>query len=157
MSTIETTTTPASICETCGETISLKLKYTRKKSSAAVYYTMKYCGNQCRIKGILKSSGRKPVAECTKKEVHDKEPTRNASRVRIARNAREVYAASGRPRICKKCGYSLHFDVCHIKEINEFPPTALISEINQINNLVALCKNHHWELDNGFLPKSEIV
>ena len=27
----------------------------------------------------------------------------------------------------------------------------LLTEINNIDNLVALCKTHHWELDNGYL------
>ena len=26
-----------------------------------------------------------------------------------------------------------------------------IEEINNINNLIGLCPNHHWEYDNGLL------
>lgn len=28
---------------------------------------------------------------------------------------------------------------------------ATISDVNDPSNLVALCKNHHWEFDNGHL------
>lgn len=52
---------------------------------------------------------------------------------------------------CFHCGYDLHVEVCHIKEIGKFPDDTPISEINRIENLVKLCKNHHWELDKGFL------
>lgn len=52
---------------------------------------------------------------------------------------------------CKICGYSLHVDICHIKELHEFPETATLAEVNHLSNLVALCKNHHWEMDNGYL------
>ncbi|MBE7514091.1 MAG: HNH endonuclease [Anaerolineales bacterium] len=33
----------------------------------------------------------------------------------------------------------------------EFFPDSLLSEINAIDNLMALCPNHHWELDNHLL------
>lgn len=52
---------------------------------------------------------------------------------------------------CKVCGYNKHVELCHIKAITAFPKTAKLSEINAENNNVQLCRNHHWELDNGFL------
>lgn len=69
----------------------------------------------------------------------------------IREMSRKKYIASGQPLRCKECDYSLHVDICHIKEIKSFPLTTEVSEVNNINNLVALCKNHHWELDNGYL------
>lgn len=53
-------------------------------------------------------------------------------------------------RVCM-CGYDLHTELCHIKDISKFPKTAKLCEVNVKNNLVFLCCNHHWELDNGFL------
>jgi 5-methylcytosine-specific restriction endonuclease McrA len=52
---------------------------------------------------------------------------------------------------CKICGYTLHIEVCHIRPISDFPDTALVSEINDMSNLVALCPNCHWEYDNGLI------
>ena len=54
-------------------------------------------------------------------------------------------------KICKQCGYSTHVDLCHIKSIGSFDKNTKVSEINSLSNLVYLCKNHHWELDNNIL------
>ena len=53
--------------------------------------------------------------------------------------------------VCLNCGYSKHTDVCHIKDIKDFTDDCLVSEVNDINNLVRLCKNCHWEFDNNLL------
>lgn len=47
-----------------------------------------------------------------------------------------------------KCGYDKHFELCHIKSISSFDLTCKIKEINSKENLVYLCPNCHWELDN---------
>lgn len=52
---------------------------------------------------------------------------------------------------CQSCGYDKHVHVCHFIAISEFPTTTTISEINDINNLLVLCPNCHWELDNGHM------
>jgi hypothetical protein len=52
---------------------------------------------------------------------------------------------------CVICGYSKHVEVCHIKDIADFPDTATIEEINQESNVIGLCPNHHWEFDNDQL------
>lgn len=75
---------------------------------------------------------------------------------RIRGQSRTIYKKSGLPLECAICGYSLHVDVCHIKGINEHEDTALIKEVNDIDNLIALCKNHHWELDNGYIEKDVV-
>lgn len=69
--------------------------------------------------------------------------------------ARKLYKKSKQKMSCKICGYSLHVDICHIKEIKSFPLSAKISEINNLQNLVALCKTHHWELDNHYLSPED--
>lgn len=71
----------------------------------------------------------------------------------IREDARKV--ASGLPERCAHCGYERHVDVCHVKDISSFTDETLIAEINRIENLVKLCKNHHWELDHGFLKLDE--
>jgi len=68
---------------------------------------------------------------------------------------KELFKASDRK--CKVCGYSIRVDCCHIKPIKEFPSNALLSEINAQSNLVALCPNHHVELDLGILILDRVV
>ena len=65
--------------------------------------------------------------------------------------ARVAYRKSTRLKACAVCGYDMHYEVCHIKPINEFEPTDFVSAVNTLSNLVALCPNHHWELDHGHL------
>jgi len=52
------------------------------------------------------------------------------------------------PNCCKKCNYSKHTEVCHIKAIKDFPLDTKISVINSKDNLVKLCPNCHWEFDH---------
>jgi len=77
------------------------------------------------------------------------------SRVRM--HARKKYLNSGLPKHCVVCGYSKHIDVCHVKDISSFPDDALIKEINDFSNLVALCKNHHWEFDKKSMSYDDIL
>lgn len=51
------------------------------------------------------------------------------------------------------CGYSNYFEIHHIKPIEEFKLTTKIVEVNSLNNLIALCPNHHWEADNDILKE----
>ncbi|MDX5461275.1 HNH endonuclease [Micromonospora tulbaghiae] len=55
------------------------------------------------------------------------------------------------PHACAACGYDLHVDICHIRDVADFPPTATVAEVNARNNLVALDKRCHWEFDHGYL------
>lgn len=50
--------------------------------------------------------------------------------------------------MCEKCGYDKHIEVCHKRPIKEFDDTHTIKEINDINNLIGLCPNCHWEMDH---------
>lgn len=55
------------------------------------------------------------------------------------------------PRKCTICGYAAHVESAHKIPVASFPPSALVSEINHIDNVVWLCPNHHWEFDHGLL------
>lgn len=57
---------------------------------------------------------------------------------------------------CMICSYDKHVDAAHIKPIVDFDAKALISEVNALTNLLALCRNHHWELDHGLISLEEI-
>ena len=57
---------------------------------------------------------------------------------------------------CQMCGYAHHTELCHIKPINKFLGNTTLGEVNDPSNIVVLCPNHHWELDNGVLSIEEI-
>jgi hypothetical protein len=65
--------------------------------------------------------------------------------------SRATYKASGRPYACQVCGYSTHVEICHIKDIHQCDPNDTIGSICELSNLVALCRNHHWEFDHGHI------
>lgn len=52
---------------------------------------------------------------------------------------------------CQNCGYDKHIEACHIKPISSYPVTTLLSQINSEDNIIALCRNCHWEYDHGIL------
>lgn len=52
---------------------------------------------------------------------------------------------------CQFCNYKLHVELCHIKSIASFPDSATLGEVNHPDNILVLCRNHHWEFDNKYL------
>lgn len=91
------------------------------------------------------------VASSTKKELRLRRSHYNSSRAAIRRHASDIYGQSDKPRCCAICGYETHIDVCHIRPVSDFSGDATITEINDPDNLIALCPNHHWEYDHGLL------
>lgn len=87
----------------------------------------------------------------TKGELHKKRSGYQSARSSIRSHAAYAFIQSGREPRCVVCGYDNHIDVCHIRAVKDFPDSATLGEINHVDNLVALCPNHHWELDNGYL------
>jgi len=57
---------------------------------------------------------------------------------------------------CQKCGYSVHTELCHIKPISEFNNNSKLEDVNNKNNNLILCPNHHYEFDNGILKIEDI-
>lgn len=76
---------------------------------------------------------------------------------RIRDLSRRDYVHYGLERKCFICGYDKHIEIHHIIPIEKFDDSCLVSEVNAITNLVALCPNHHWEMDNGFISQEEIL
>lgn len=87
--------------------------------------------------------------EVTVKEMHEKRAYQRNSRIRDL--SRKKYLKSDKPKKCLVCGYSIFFDVCHIKDIASYEESATLGEINSLDNLMALCKIHHTEYDRGLL------
>lgn len=85
----------------------------------------------------------------TLNDLRSKRKYQRNSRVRTL--ARLVYISAGMPQKCLICGYSNHFEVAHIIDINQFAGTTLVTEVNRLDNLLGLCRNHHWEFDHGML------
>ena len=57
---------------------------------------------------------------------------------------------------CFVCGYNKHVEACHITKISDFSLETSINTINLPNNLLALCRNCHWEFDHRLLEISSI-
>jgi hypothetical protein len=66
----------------------------------------------------------------------------------IRDHARKI--TSNKLQLCYICGYKKHVETCHIKDIHKFSPNTKIKKINHPSNLILLCRNHHWELDNEY-------
>lgn|GEM_PF-953904 len=77
--------------------------------------------------------------------------SRNSYSTIVHQHGRAIAENAGLLEACAVCGYSTWVDCCHINPVAKFPVTATLGEINDKRNLVGLCKNHHWELDHGFL------
>ena len=131
-------------CERCGEVVNFT------KLSTGGYQRRRFC-NACVRLARIESRGGIPIETLTKGEVRSKYPSYMWFGNEINSHARWVFKSSGKKAVCKVCGYSLHVEVCHIKDIKDFTDDALVSEINCIDNLAALCRNCHWESDHGFL------
>lgn len=121
--------------------------------------------NRCKTCGQPCTSNRIYCIECYKQKRYEEFKERitlislneeqNARKYQVNSKirtwARMVYRRSDRPKCCVVCGYNKHYEVCHKKPINSFSEDTPISVINDLDNLVALCPNHHWEFDNGLL------
>ena len=84
----------------------------------------------------------------TKRDLFEIYELWQTARSTIQKQARLVYQNSDKPKRCICCGYDKHYEVAHIRSVSDFNDDALIPEINNVNNLIALCPNHHWEYDN---------
>lgn len=93
----------------------------------------------------------KPIGERTKGEVFSEFKNWQSARSFIRRNAKETYVKYGKPLCCEICGYDKHVEIAHKRAVSNFPQETKIEEINSVDNLIALCPNHHWEFDNGLL------
>lgn len=120
-----------------------------KKDPRGGFYNRKYCDNcqyirknkTCNVTKILLLSRRKNWQSA------------NSS---IRKDARKIYFSANLPKECYICKYNNHIEICHIKQVKDFAETSALSDINAIDNLIALCRNHHWELDNGLINLVEM-
>lgn len=88
--------------------------------------------------------GRKDPSALTKKELFEHRSGYQNARSAIVKNAKTCFLKSSKPKKCAVCGYDKHYEIAHIKAVADFDDDTL-------DNLIALCPNHHWEYDNGLL------
>ena len=72
----------------------------------------------------------------------------------IRKHARKILENSNKEKVCAYCKnheFDEILEVHHIKGILEFSEDTLIKEINNENNLVWLCPNHHAMLEKGLI------
>jgi len=131
-------------CDYCGKPVK-KLKSKKKYLKTGKVF----CDNLCKRKFPFESK-LKGVSKIENIPLSHYATRKDANRYAAIRdNARRV--TSNRQQECQKCGYNKHVEVCHVKDIKDFPLTALVGEINSKDNLILLCPNCHWELDHGLL------
>lgn len=133
-------------CEVCGE------QYQPKRFPGGGLDTRKKC-DDCKIHII-------PLIKRTKSQHFDLSGTgidnKAKGRATIGDHARRIFKESGKPEICIVCGYDKGIHVHHIKPVQDFDKDTEIATINALENLVALCPNHHWEAHHGFLEPSDL-
>lgn len=163
-------------CLECGNPLLVPLEDTRGQVFAAVK-NKKFCNQSCGAKynnRILGYPRHKPkVRICSNCGVEYVKPydcgtrcsvckslpnvsilgfrTKGESIIQSVRTHARMVLFKARSHECEICGYKVRVDCCHIKPIKNFSSAALLSEINTKENLVALCPNHHVELDLGLL------
>lgn len=91
------------------------------------------------------------ILKKTKGELLSERKNYQSYRSSIRKLAEITYKNSNKPCKCAICGYDKHIEIAHIKPVSDFDESSTIEEINSIDNLIALCPNHHWEYDNGII------
>ena len=110
----------------------------------------KYCGGKTAYRRTTcdscKYKGRVNLSDTLQDLVYTQHGTASAF-ARVRSRARVVI--KDELKVCERCGYDKHIEVCHVRPVSDFPMTTLVTEINSRENLKILCPNCHWELDNG--------
>lgn len=92
-----------------------------------------------------------PILLKTKGELLSERKNYQSYRSTVRKLAEKTYKDSSKELKCAVCKYDKHVEIAHIKPVSDFDDSSTIAEINSIDNLIALCPNHHWEYDNGIL------
>lgn len=132
---------PVGKCENCFNEISYNKEQGRNR-----WIYIKYCEN-CDTKVKRRAA---KILNLTKGSIFTSRSWQ-AARSLIQSNARKIFKIANPTMKCLICNYTNHVEVAHIKSVSSFPGDTKISEINNINNLIGLCPNHHWEYDHGVI------
>lgn len=147
-----------SLCENCGKIIEYEFKRNKfcGHSCSAIKNNKNTTRNKTGINGIISKPKKvivikELIQDNNKGNIFKLSKNWQSARTAIRRNACQVFAKSGKEYKCAICGYDLHVEIAHIKAVSDFDDIAILKEINNINNLVALCPTHHWEYDAGLI------
>ena len=102
----------------------------------------KFCSTNCKTKHTRKTKESMTISEYIYED-----GTRSSKYSTIRSQARTIYFENEK-YICKCCGYDKHVHVCHIKAVSDFDIKTKLSVVNNLDNLIGLCPNCHWELDH---------
>lgn len=150
------------ICKNCNNIVNVldsespavtKRKTFCSRNCAAIYNNSKRIKKQSLVipKLYKRNEPFAYIVTKTKKEIFDICKNWQSTRTQIRKHAVYVFYNSSIPKKCKICGYNKHIQIAHIKAVKFFDDDVLITTINHIDNLIALCPNHHWEFDNNML------
>lgn len=103
----------------------------------------KYC-TACHTNKLINKTKKQTIKDIRTKGTHQ-------ANAYIRGLARKILEKINPNKQCKNCQYNIFVECCHIKPIKDFNETATLYEINNINNLIWLCPNCHYELDHGLL------
>lgn len=98
-----------------------------------------------------------PVLLKTKGQLKSERKSYQSYRSAIRKLAEKIYKESNRDLKCSVCGYDKHVEIAHIKAVSDFNEETTIAEINSLDNLIALCPNHHWEFDSKLIDLEIIL
>ena len=107
-----------------------------------------YCSRSCRVLSTPKKVNSQRVE--SKGEIFSGRSWQSARSI-IQKNARALFFKANPVPSCAVCHYINHVEIAHRIAVSEFQADALLSEINDLSNLISLCPNHHWEFDRGIL------
>lgn len=77
--------------------------------------------------------------------VKDKHPSWVNSHIRLFARSWNKDMTS---KCCEMCGYDKHVELAHIVPVASFDDNSTLWEVNNPSNIIALCRNCHWEFDN---------
>ena len=75
---------------------------------------------------------------------------KNCNKYTKIRNHAKLLYRKNYPK-CSNCNFYEHIEICHIKAISDFDDNTPLGIVNAKENIIGLCPNCHWELDNGLL------
>ena len=133
----------------------------RHRSIERTEQDIKYPTKVTRKKDVIPLSVYKQnisILNKTKGELFYNRKNWQSARSSIQKSARDMYFMVAKHNHCchKECKYDTHIDVAHIKSVSDFDSSSKVSDINDKYNLIGLCKNHHWEFDNGYISLDDI-
>jgi len=132
-------------CQKCGKKFEPEVILTSRGKRKS---TAKYC-NSCR------GSRKDNIGNKTKAEFLLHRKNKKSFRTGVLENMKDVYRRSDREYKCLFCDFPI-VDVCHIKKVDDFADTALMSEINSINNIICLCPLHMAVLKRNMLDEPQL-